>query len=87
MIRRLLAFSANRLLGMKTQSPDVIPTNTMTDPFTISFEQVDQWDEMLKTQGHCATFWEIAKWGYEQHEKVLLDAMHAVVPQPYEPED
>ena len=27
-----------------------------------------------------------AQWGYEQHEKMLLDAMHAVVPQPYEPE-
>ncbi len=59
----------------------------MTDPFTISFELADKWDEMLKTQGHCATFWEIAKWGYEQHEKALLYAMHAVVPQPYEPED
>jgi hypothetical protein len=27
-----------------------------------------------------------AEWGYQQHEKELLDAMHAVVPQPYEPE-
>lgn len=27
-----------------------------------------------------------AQWGYEQHEKALLDAMHAVVPQPCEPE-
>jgi len=27
-----------------------------------------------------------AVWGYEQHEKELLDAMHSVVPQPYEPE-
>jgi hypothetical protein len=27
-----------------------------------------------------------AQWGYEQHEKMLLDAMHSVVPQPYEPE-
>ena len=27
-----------------------------------------------------------AQWGYEQHERELLDAMHAVVPQPYEPE-
>jgi hypothetical protein len=24
--------------------------------------------------------------GYEQHEKELLDALHAVVPQPYKPE-
>ncbi|WP_438983820.1 hypothetical protein [Vulcanococcus sp.] len=28
-----------------------------------------------------------ARWGYEQHEKELLDAMHAVVPQPYEPDE
>lgn len=28
-----------------------------------------------------------AQWGYEQHEKELLDAMHSVVPQPYESED
>jgi hypothetical protein len=27
-----------------------------------------------------------AQWGYEQHEKALLDAMHSIVPQPYEPE-
>jgi len=51
----------------------------------IPFALVDQWDQMLKTKGHCATYWEIARWGYHQHEKELLDAMHAVVPQPYEP--
>jgi hypothetical protein len=28
-----------------------------------------------------------AQWGYEQHEKELLDAIHFVVPQPYEPEN
>jgi hypothetical protein len=28
-----------------------------------------------------------AQWGYEQHEKALLDAMHSIVPQPYEPDD
>jgi hypothetical protein len=27
-----------------------------------------------------------AQWGYEQHEKELLYAMHSVVPQTYEPE-
>ena len=58
----------------------------MTEPFTISFEQADQWDKMLKTHGHCATYWEIAKWGWDQHEKALLDAMHSVVPQPCEPD-
>ena len=25
--------------------------------------------------------------GYEQHEKELWDAMHSIVPQPYEPDD
>jgi hypothetical protein len=45
----------------------------MTDSFTISFEQADQWDEMLKTKGYCATFWEIAKWGADQELKECLD--------------
>jgi hypothetical protein len=39
---------------------------------------VDQWVTDVATQA--------AQWGYEQHEKMLLDAMHAIVPQPYEPE-
>lgn len=56
----------------------------MSDPLEIPFQLASQWDEMLKTKGHAATYWEIAKWGYEQHEKMLLDAMHSVVPQPYE---
>jgi len=57
----------------------------MTEPLTIPFEIADKWDEMLVTHGHCATFWEIAKWGWDQHERELLNAMHSVVPQPYEP--
>jgi len=57
-----------------------------TPELEIPLALADQWDEMLKTKGKCATYWEIAKWGYEQHEKALLDAMHAVVPQPYERE-
>ena len=28
-----------------------------------------------------------AQWGYEQHEKSLLDAMHSIVPQPYVEDD
>ena len=56
----------------------------MNDPFEISFELVNEWDKMLNTKGHCATYWEIAKWGYDQHEKALLDAIHVIAPQPYE---
>ncbi len=59
---------------------------SVSEPFTISFELVDRWDAMLKTHGHCATYWEIAKWGYARHEQELLDAMHSLVPQSYEPE-
>jgi hypothetical protein len=32
----------------------------------IPFALADQWDQMLKTKGHCATYWEIAKWAYEK---------------------
>ncbi len=28
-----------------------------------------------------------AQWGYEQHEKALLKALHSVEPQPYEPDN
>jgi len=47
-----------------------------TPELEIPFELADQWDKMLKTKGKCATYWEIARWGYQQHEKALLDAMH-----------
>jgi hypothetical protein len=32
----------------------------------IPFALVDQWDQMLKTKGHCATYWAIANWAYEK---------------------
>jgi len=28
-----------------------------------------------------------ARWGYEQHEKALLGALHSVEPQPHEPDN
>mgnify|MGYP003335212195 CR=1 FL=1 len=59
----------------------------MTEPFEIPFALADQWDEMLKTKGKLATYWEIAKWGYGQHERLLLDAMHSIVSPLYEPDD
>ena len=38
----------------------------MTEPFDIPFALVDQWDEMIKTKGKCATYYEIALWGANQ---------------------
>ena len=40
----------------------------------IPFALADQWDQMLKTKGHCATYWEIAKWGYEQRRAEERDS-------------
>jgi hypothetical protein len=68
----------------------------MTDrPITPPPELVQQWlteffgDGALIAPGELSL--EIAnraaQWGYQQHEKALLDAMHAVVPQPYQPEN
>ncbi len=57
-------------------------------------ELVQQWMKEFDDPQHC--HWEeyetgiatrAAQWGYQQHEKALLDAMHSVVPQPYEPEN
>jgi len=52
-------------------------------------ELVQQWSDaalaasdMFEVKMKFAAY--AAQWGYEQHEKELLDAMHAVVPQPYE---
>jgi len=57
-------------------------------------ELVYQWHKEACKDPYGSTFFEsktlkyiaarAAQWGYEQHEKELLDAMHAVVPQPYE---
>jgi hypothetical protein len=52
MIRRLLAFSANRLLGMKTQSPDVIPTS-MPDFPNPDFRIIERLDDMEQSMSEC----------------------------------
>lgn len=60
-------------------------------PITPPPELVQQWSDialaasgMFEVKMQFATL--AAQWGYEQHERKLLDAMHAIVPQPYEPE-
>ena len=57
---------------------------TENHPFTPSPELIEQWMQDHATKYDLARH--AAQWGYEQHEKMLLDAMHSVVPQPYEPE-
>jgi hypothetical protein len=65
---------------------------TENHPITPPPELVRQWatsngthyEDLAVLCGHVAA--RAAQWGYEQHEKELLDAMHSVVPQPYEPE-
>jgi hypothetical protein len=37
-----------------------------THELEIPFALADRWDEMLRTKGKCATYWEIAKWAYEK---------------------
>jgi hypothetical protein len=65
---------------------------TQQHPITPPPELVEQWREdwyRSKVKHTELEFYIVAKaaqWGYEQHEKMLLDAMHSVVPQPYEPE-
>jgi hypothetical protein len=70
----------------------------MTDhPITPPLSLMQQWKEEWECFTHVENIptgsnrlayiaARAAQWGYEQHEKMLLDAMHAVVPQPYEPE-
>jgi hypothetical protein len=41
------------------------------DPLTvctleIPMDLADRWDDMLRTHGHSATYWDIAKWAYEK---------------------
>ena len=56
-------------------------------------ELVEQWCEQLfgcPDKPEIAAYELVrlgAQWGYEQHERELLDAMHSIVPQPYESED
>jgi hypothetical protein len=68
----------------------------MTDhPINPPPELVQKWLDSLFTEGglgidphklSTGLAVRAAQWGYEQHEKMLLDAMHSIVPQPYEPE-
>jgi len=37
-----------------------------TPELEIPFALADQWDEMLRTKGKCATYWEIANWAYQR---------------------
>ena len=48
-------------------------------------ELIQKWCKASRGD-HLEIILKAAEWGYQQHEKELLDAMHAVVPQPYEPE-
>ncbi len=57
---------------------------TQQHPITPPPELIEQWMQDHATKYDLAR--RAAQWGYEQHEKMLLDAMHSVVPQPYEPE-
>ena len=68
-------------------------TQQQQHPITLPPELVCQW--LLEYYG--GDFGEVspeemyvarcaAEWGYQQHERALLDAMHAIVPPPYEPE-
>jgi hypothetical protein len=47
----------------------------------------DKTARFTETKGRLATYWAIAKWGYDQHERALLDAMHSIVPPLYELDD
>jgi hypothetical protein len=67
---------------MKEQHP-ITPPPELVQQWVKECDQPDnpRWQEYEQDIATRA-----AQWGYEQHEKMLLDAMHAVVPQPYEPE-
>jgi len=43
----------------------------------IPFALADQWDQMLKTKGHCATYWEIAQWGADQELEACCEWLNA----------
>ena len=58
---------------------------TELHPITPSPELIEEWIELSRptpvsysNPNVLATY--AARWGYEQHEKMLLDAMHATVP-------
>jgi len=67
-------------------------TENHSFPITPPPELIEDWIEIAKPEPWkrppdpnvlCTL---AAQWGYEQHERALLDAMHSIVPQPYEPE-
>ena len=65
---------------------------TNQHPITPPPELVRQWEkdcniETLTPTALGKALRLAAQWGYEQHEKMLLDAMHSIVPQPYIEED
>jgi len=54
---------------MSPQSLSQLETMSQEDytpELEIPFALADQWDEMLKTKGKCATYWEIANWAYQR---------------------
>lgn len=62
----------------------------MSDPLVPPPEMLSRWLEDAPSSVYEIIPYvakQAALWGYDQHEKVLLDAMHSIVPQPYEPED
>ena len=54
----------------------------MKEPFEIPFSLVDEWEEKLTSQGRCATFWEIAHWGYKQRLIEEDQFLMQIVPPP-----
>jgi hypothetical protein len=42
----------------------------------IPFALANQWDQMLKTKGHCATYLEIAQWGANQELEMCFKEMN-----------
>ena len=41
-------------------------SSLMVNHLEIPFSLINEWEEKLISQGKCATFWEIAQWGYKQ---------------------
>ena len=54
----------------------------MVDHLEIPFSLVDEWEEKLITQGKCATFWEVAQWGYKQRLTEEDQFLMQIVPPP-----
>ena len=54
----------------------------MKEPFEIPFSLIDEWEKKLDSQGKCATFWEIAQWGYKQRLIEEDQLLMQIVPPP-----